>query len=71
MTTQARNDDPVTLTTDEAEPCPFCGNQPVIQYWHGGSPEKRMISCGSECDVAPSVTGRNRQAALNFWNKRA
>lgn len=67
----------------EAKPCPFCGAPATIEYWHGGSPTKRMISCSGQgdtlmrdrrpitCHVSPSVTGENRAQALQRWNERA
>jgi hypothetical protein len=63
--------------------CPFCGAAAMIQYWHGGRPSKRMISCSGQgdtlmrgrrpitCHVAPCVTGENRAEALRRWNARA
>lgn len=65
-----------------ALPCPFCGAPAQIQYWHGGKPTKRMISCSGqgdtlmrgkrpiECHVSPSVTGETRAEALRRWNGR-
>lgn len=63
----------MTLTKADALPCPFCGEQPTIQFWHGGGPQKRMIACvnDSGCDVQPSVTGNTRRLALAKWNRRA
>lgn len=66
----------------DALPCPFCGTPATIEYWHGGKPTKRMISCGGQadtlmrgnrpitCHVAPSVTGETRAEALRRWNAR-
>lgn len=66
----------------EALPCPFCGAPGEIQYWHGGRPTKRMISCSGQgdtlmrggrpitCQVSPSVTGETRNQALRRWNTR-
>lgn len=52
--------------------CPFCGASPQIEYWHGGGPEKRLISCsGEDCDVNPMVTGENERAAIDKWERRA
>lgn len=62
----------------EALPCPFCGSPAEIQFWHGGTLTKRMISCsgranhdGYVCDVGPMVTGPTRGEALARWNRRA
>jgi hypothetical protein len=70
-----REKGPAVLPRDVARPCPWCGQQPTIQYWHGGTPRKRMVTCPDDdaapCEVQPSVTGRNRQVALGKWNNRA
>lgn len=52
--------------------CPFCGEIPVMEPWHGGSPTKRLISCaGEDCFVSPQVTGETPNAAARNWNARA
>lgn len=55
----------------DALPCPFCGSMADIQFWHGGRPTKRLISCHDDCGVGPSVTGETRKEALANWNRRA
>lgn len=67
----------------DGKPCPFCGAPADIQYWHGGKPTKRMISCSGQadtlmrgkrpitCHVSPSVTGETRTEALRRWNQRS
>ena len=55
----------------DALACPFCGSPAEEQFWHGGRPSKRLISCSSvECHVSPSVTGETRSEAIERWNER-
>ena len=59
------------LPEDEALPCPFCGEPPIIQYWHGGPPTKRSIDCQSEnCPIHPSACAHTEQQTLDDWNMR-
>lgn len=51
--------------------CPFCGDVPTMERWHGGGPQKRMIHCeGVYCEVTPSVTGETAREAADRWNTR-
>ena len=53
-------------------PCPFCGDTPIMERWHGGGPKKRMIHCVSvHCFVSPSCTGETPTAAARHWNERS
>lgn len=70
MTAKKLNADPVMR--HDLTQCPFCGASPQIEYWHGGGPNKRMISCSSiDCDVHPMVTGDNERSAIAKWERRA
>lgn len=52
--------------------CPFCGASPQIEFWHGGGPQKRMISCsGDDCPINPMTTGETKRAAIARWERRA
>lgn len=64
-------EDQQVCTTEEAKPCPFCGHQPERQPWHGGGPDKTMVSCvAGICQVSPGVTGESPEEALRTWNAR-
>lgn len=62
---------PRQTTAVEARTCPFCGEQPETEFWHGGGPRKTMVACRNEsCAVGPSVTGTTRARTLDLWNIR-
>lgn len=70
MSTKKLLEEPVTRP--DLKGCPFCGASPEIQYWHGGGPNKRLVSCrGTECDVAPAVTGETEREAIERWERRS
>lgn len=51
--------------------CPFCGASAQVQFWHGGRPSKRMISCsGVDCEVSPNVSGETLREARQHWSRR-
>lgn len=53
-------------------PCPFCGSPAEIEFWHGGKPSKRHVSCSSlDCEVSPGITGETKRKAIKKWNTRA
>ncbi|WCA60288.1 Lar family restriction alleviation protein [Agrobacterium tumefaciens] len=61
------------------KPCPFCGEEPTMQPWHGGLPTKKLIICTNAgfhdgdggCSVRPSVTGETEEEAVASWNRRS
>lgn len=58
--------------TDTAAPCPFCGQAPTIEPWHGGGPRKTCVSCANDdCPAGPAVVGPTRKRAIESWNQRA
>lgn len=52
----------------EPLPCPFCGQLPTVQKWHGGGPRKTCVDC--DCQAGPSVTAHDRATAVRRWNTR-
>lgn len=54
------------------KPCPWCGESPMMEPWHGGGPRKQHVHCVSDfCDVRPGVTGETPSEATFRWNQRA
>jgi hypothetical protein len=61
------------------KPCPFCGEYPTMQPWHGGLPTKKLITCTNAgfsdedggCSVGPCVSGETEEEAVASWNRRA
>jgi hypothetical protein len=68
----------MTAKIDGLLPCPFCGETPEVEPWHGGGPEKVMIMCSNReygdeydgCSVGPMVTGETPAEAKAHWNRR-
>ena len=51
--------------------CPFCGETPAVEAWHGGGHDKHMVACTSKaCPATPAVTGATRADAIRRWNTR-
>ena len=63
------NEDLATGLTLKA--CPWCGEGPDVEPWHGGGPNKHMVSCANElCPASPAVTAETRNEAIRLWNER-
>lgn len=59
------------LTNGKMLCCPFCGEIPVAQPWHGGGPRKTCIGCDNDqCDARPEVCDETPEMALRQWNHR-
>ncbi|MCF1468529.1 hypothetical protein FS764_16605 [Agrobacterium vitis] len=57
--------------TDTLLPCPFCGDKAHIEKWHGGQPDRHMVSCwNTDCDHDPRVIAETRAEAVQNWNRR-
>lgn len=55
----------------DARRCPWCGELPIIEPWHGGGPRTHRIGCDTEtCVVAPSAVASTRAKAIAVWNDR-
>jgi len=60
------------MTDLKPSTCPWCAEPANVQWWHGGGPDKRMISCDNdECAVRPEVSGETLAIAIAAWNTRA
>lgn len=67
-----RNKNGLANAKVSVKPCPFCGNFPAMERWHGGGPKKRLIHCEAEdCYVLPSVCAETPTAAARRWNARS
>ncbi len=59
------------LDIENALPCPFCGQYPEVEPWHGGGPNKHMVSCANDaCHCGPATTGNTKKQAIDRWNVR-
>lgn len=51
--------------------CPFCGAEPAVKPWHGGSDTKTAVMCENEdCHAQPMVTAEDKKTAVKVWNTR-
>jgi Lar family restriction alleviation protein len=57
---------------ESALPCPFCGgtNLAFISDVDGGSRDVEFIVCMADDCLADGRIGKNKEDALNKWNKR-
>lgn len=59
--------------SEELKPCQFCGRKPIIERWASGG-TLYMVKCNNpDCPVpvVSYLTGRNLDAVIKKWNRRA
>jgi hypothetical protein len=61
--------------TPYLKPCPFCGHKASMEPWHGGGPNRVLVSCSNVegrnlCQVGPHVVGDTPRQAASRWNRR-
>lgn len=51
--------------------CPFCGEHPTMEPWHGGGKMRRRVGCDNDyCPVGPGTVGTTPARAVAQWNTR-
>ena len=57
---------------DDLKPCPFCGSDPMPEFYSSEDGSGYAIHCQAEaCPAWPSVHGENEEEAIAAWNARA
>lgn len=60
------------VTKGKLKVCPFCGEIPEAEPYHGGGPRKTCIQCfNDECPTMPGVARESPEEAIAQWNTRA
>ena len=57
----------------ELKPCPFCGENPIIEHWRSGG-TMFMVKCNNpDCPIPINgyPTGHDLAKAIKKWNRRA
>ncbi len=53
----------------ELTSCPWCGQTPTIEPWHGGGPDKHLVHCCADCFANRSVVAETRAEAIDNWTE--
>ena len=57
---------------DDLKPCPFCGSDPMPEFYSSEGGTGYAIHCQAEaCPAWPSAHGENEEEAIAAWNTRA
>ena len=57
---------------DDLKPCPFCGSDPMPEFYSSEGGTGYAIHCQAEaCPAWPSTHGENEDEAITAWNARA
>lgn len=57
---------------DDLKPCPFCGSDPVPEFYSSEDGSGYATHCQAEaCPAWPSVHGVDENEAITAWNTRA